>query len=156
MGCNKNSKDILVLPSCQTCYCASPLGHDLKKNFHLKAMPFFCLPKTYLDRALSLQVSFCSIQIATEQILHAKEHYIQFLFVTILELSHYYPYNQTRFRITDINLPRFGHEKGPLVFHGLERSLGLENLAYNTEEGNCNNLVGFRERSHRRKCCAFR
>ena len=27
-------------------------------------------------------------------------------------------------------IPRFGHEKGPLVFRGLERSLGLENNGY--------------------------
>ena len=41
---------------------------------------------------------------------------------------------------TDINLPRFGHQKGPLVFRGLERSLGLENLAYIVDVENSINL----------------
>ena len=39
-------------------------------------------------------------------------------------------------------IPRFGHQKGPLVFRGLERSLGLENLAYIVEVENSHNLGG--------------
>ena len=39
-------------------------------------------------------------------------------------------------------ISRFGHQKGPLVFRGLERSLGLENLAYIAEVKNSNNLGG--------------
>ena len=37
-------------------------------------------------------------------------------------------------------IPRFGHQKGPLVFRGLERSLGLENLAYIAEVENSNSV----------------